>query len=145
MSHYPTPKISHPSNDTCRWESHFWRRPEDTEDTGSFPQPLIRKRREVGHLSPHAEQVASRKLTQEKRHAALDRGRRRTVLCSSLRPQRKGQLCRVCRLPTPTTPDSWNIFIHLPGDSGNSLPSHFYWRHYMQSLNREQMRTIHTA
>lgn len=73
-SHYPTPNISHPSNDTCRWESHFWKRPEDTEDTGPFLQPLIQKRRDVDYLSPHAEQAASRKLTQEKRHTTLDRG-----------------------------------------------------------------------
>lgn len=91
MSYYPTPKISHPSNDTCRWESHFWRRPEDTEDTGSsFPQPLIRKRREVGHLSPHAEQVAKQEINS--REETRSPGQRTKKDCSVffITPQKEG-------------------------------------------------------
>lgn len=143
MSHYPTPKISHPSNDTCRWESHFWRRPEDTEDTGSFPQPLIRKR----SRSPQPSRRAGRQQEINSREETRSPGQRTKKDCSVffITSPKEGPTVQGVQASHSHHPGLLEHLYPLTRGFRKFSPSHFYWRHYMQSLNREQMRTIHTA
>lgn len=56
-----------------------------------------------------------------------------TVFCSLLSNKGGNQLGMVHKIPHQHHPGLCNIFIHLPGESGNSPPSQFYWRFWKRS------------